>query len=105
MKRTPLTKDEQTYIEQMFEHKCRYIADLPVGEIALFLENREMESKKKWPLDHSIAEKFLRFHGLPLKTTLKEYERRHLKRLERIQDKQNEEDTDWCIKNGLLVES
>jgi hypothetical protein len=78
-----LTKDEQKYIKAMFGSTCKSIKDLPVTEIGLFLDNREQEPKEVWPLDHSISEKFLTFHGLPIKTSYKQYDARYVKKLEK----------------------
>ena len=97
------TKAEQDYIRLMFRRTVRAIADLGVGEVILFLDNREQEPKKVWPLDHSIAEKFLRFHGLPVNTTLKDYDKKYLPKLQRAEDKRMEEDEDFCTRVGLLA--
>ena len=81
-----LTKAEQKYIKDMFGGVCKTIADLFVGEIDLFLENREMEGKKVWPLDHSITEKFMAYHGVPVDVSYKMFYHRYFKKLQRREE-------------------
>jgi len=71
-KDSPLTPAEVKYIKSMYseESKSRLknlknISQLPLGWVALFMENREDQPKEVWPLDHSISEKYLACHGLP----------------------------------------
>jgi len=78
--KTVLTKAEAKYLHQMFEHetpsikKVKDIKQLPLDWAGFFMENRALESKKVWPLNHSLAEKYLSAHGLPLKTTHAQWE-------------------------------
>lgn len=68
---TRLTGSERKYLTAMFEEvmpkikSIRDISQLPLGMVGLFMENREEETKKVWPDDHSISEKYLAYHKLP----------------------------------------
>ena len=73
--KTALTKAEKKYIVDMYVDTIpnikdiKDIKDMPLGCAGLFLENREDDPAKKWFLDHSISEKYLTAHGLPINMT------------------------------------
>jgi len=73
-----LTKSEAKYICDMFPDdikKISHIKELPLGWVSLFMENREEEPKEVWPADHSICEKYLTYHKLPLNMTHKQWDK------------------------------
>jgi hypothetical protein len=75
---TTLTPSEIKYIKQMYDGEPKGIKDisqLPLGWVALFIENREEEPKEVWPDDHSITEKYLAFHNLPADMTFAQWQK------------------------------
>jgi hypothetical protein len=78
---TTLSASEQKYIRAMFQEEPAAIKDIKdisqmrLGCVALFMENREQASKKEWPSDHSISEKYLAFHKLPKDMTYAQWEK------------------------------
>lgn len=85
MKHIRFNKSEQRYLKTQFRRIHRTTADLHPGDVIQFLENRQIEDRLTAPEDHSISEKFLRAHGIPVDITKSRYESRHLDRLERIE--------------------
>lgn len=78
-------KQEQRYLKNQFRRQFRTTSDMYPDDVIQFLENRQIEDSLTAPEDHSIAEKFLRAHGIPTNTTKSRYESRYLDKLERIQ--------------------
>ncbi len=78
---TKLTRSERQYIHAMFSPdfpetaNIKDISEMPLGSVALFMENREEQPKPVYPGDHSISEKYLTFHKLPLTMTYKQWEK------------------------------
>jgi hypothetical protein len=78
---TKLTKSERDYIVAMYQEDSPEIkgitdiSQLPLCWVALFMENRELAVKKVWPNDHSISEKYLSYHQLPLNMSFKDWDK------------------------------
>jgi len=78
---TTLTESEAKYIVAMFKDDTpeikgiKKISELPIPWVGMFMENREQEPKTIWPDDHTICEKYLTFHKLPLTMTYKEWKK------------------------------